>query len=306
MNQLEAQRLAFESQFGSLESMGFQDKTKSITQEEASTSESDAEASAVSSEPAHGSEEFSGDEYDSELDDGRVEEALQPSASRAPRVVSFKNAHSYDEFRPSKKEQRLVRSGKAPRVVSETSGKPTAAPESDDDETENLQNDIELQRFLKESHLLSAFQGNSDSHEDLHGKARARTMEARLQSLSQINAVKNRKLEKMPMNVRKGMVQKHVGRISKHEAEARDAGTVLSRVRNGEFRRIDATYTRDIERRIGRGTSAAASANSGSTGNARQRGLKIHSVGRTTRHGLKISASEIARVTGGPKNRRRR
>ena len=78
MNQLEAQRLAFESQFGSLESMGFQDKTKSITQEEASTSESDAEASAVSSEPAHGSEEFSGDEYDSELDDGRVEEALQP------------------------------------------------------------------------------------------------------------------------------------------------------------------------------------------------------------------------------------
>nr|4QMF_A Chain A, Protein FAF1 [Saccharomyces cerevisiae S288C]4QMF_C Chain C, Protein FAF1 [Saccharomyces cerevisiae S288C] len=46
-------------------------------------------------------------------------------------------------------------------------------------EAENLQNDLELQQFLRESHLLSAF--NDDQ---VIGKARSRTLEMRLNRLS--------------------------------------------------------------------------------------------------------------------------
>lgn len=263
---LEAQRRAFERQFGSLESMGFDDKTK-----ESNEVESEIE-SEVSSES----------EIESEIE---IEEP-QPQ----PRVIKF-NGPS-DEYVPiSQKEQKMLRSGKPLRKAKETN--PTVEePEDEDLERENMKNDIELQRFLKESNLLSAL----DTDDSATGKARSRTMEMRLRELSATNGseTKLNKLEKMPIQMRKGMVDKHLQRIKKHETEAREGGIVLSRVKRGQFRKIDKTYRNDIERRIGTNIKKKESV----VGKRRQRGLKIQSVGKSTRNGLVIAKHEIARING--------
>lgn len=308
LRQLEVQRAAFEAQFGSLESMGFEDKTKTEIVDEEEGSESEEEQSS-GSESFHG---FSEDEGGSQDEEESEEEEQQPREverqRRGPKVVKFQETET--DYKPSKKEQRLIRSGKVPtlQAIEKASASAKAnANDSDSDpdqEQENLRNDIELQRFLKESHLISAFQTDKNTIHDseLHGKARARTLETRLQSLSATNAVRQRTLETVPMNIRKGMVKKHNERITKYESEARDAGTVLSRVSRGEFRRIDATYKKDIERRIGRHTAAGKRAQAGGrdgrSGPKRDFGLKVQTVGRSTRNGLKLSAADIAKIRG--------
>lgn len=309
LRQLEVQRAAFEAQFGSLESMGFEDKTKTeVVEEEDSESE---EEQSSGSESFHGfseEEEGSQDEESQEEEEQQLREVEVERQRRGPKVVKFQETET--DYKPSKKEQRLIRSGKVPtlQAIEKASASANAnANDSDSDpdqEQENLRNDIELQRFLKESHLISAFQTDKNTIHDseLHGKARARTLETRLQSLSATNAVKQRTLETVPMNIRKGMVKKHKERITKYESEARDAGTVLSRVSRGEFRRIDATYKKDIERRIGRHTAAGKRAQAGGRGGRsgpkRDFGLKVQTVGRSTRNGLKLSAADIAKIRG--------
>lgn len=302
LRQLEVQRAAFEAQFGSLESMGFEDKTKTEVVEENSESE---EEQSSGSESFHG---FSEEEGGSQDEEDSEEEEQQPREverqRRGPKVVKFQETET--DYKPSKKEQRLIRSGKVPtlQAIEKASANASDSDSDPDQEQENLRNDIELQRFLKESHLISAFQTDKNTIHDseLHGKARARTLETRLQSLSATNAVRQRTLETVPMNIRKGMVKKHKERITKYESEARDAGTVLSRVSRGEFRRIDATYKKDIERRIGRHTAAGKRAHAGGrpgrSGPKRDFGLKVQTVGRSTRNGLKLSAADIAKIRG--------
>lgn len=315
--QLEIQRKAFEAQFGSLEAMGFEDKTKNETQENSSSvesQESEQEDGDNSSDEAESDASFHGFSDD----ESSAKQKAAHGASRAPRVIKFGGVT--DAYvPPSKKEQKLLRLGKAPvrkESESEEDGRSGARHGGSDGEgnveAENLHNDLELQRFLKESHLLSAF-GSTPSGADLtlqtmdnveykddavFGKARARTLEMRLQNLSSANG-RSRKLEKVPMNIRKGMVQKHTKRIQQHEREARDAGVVLSKVKKGEFRKIDRTYRNDIERRIGSGQSAVDPQRI----KHRQRGLQVNSVGRSTRNGLIISSQEIKAITGssGPK-----
>lgn len=261
---LEIQRSAFERQFGSLESMGFQDRTKHRAEPE---TDSNSEQ----------------DEQDSGSD---VESEQEPQ----PRVIRFSGPA--DEYvPPSKKEQRLLRSGTPLRAA-----KKNHPPPSDDEdqhlERENLKNDIELQRFLKESNLLSALH----TDDSLAGKARSRTLEMRLRELSATNGseTKLNKLEKIPIQIRKGMVEKHLQRIKKHETEARDGGVVLSSVKRGQFRKIDKTYRNDIERRIGTSIKKKQTL----ANKRRQRGLKIHTVGKSTRNGLVITKHEISKING--------
>ncbi|SCU83796.1 LAMI_0C04720g1_1 [Lachancea mirantina] len=307
--QLEAQRKAFEAQFGSLESMGFEDRTK-IDNLGSEKSED--------SEDGDNGEGESENESDSNWDsfegfsDDEIQQSDEKFQERKPKVIKFQDpTDSYAP--PTKQEQRLVRSGRAPKsALAESRAAQMAESkrvdsEDMDTEAENLKNDLELQRFLKESHLLSAFRSGSSGadltmktidsaeyHDDaLQGKARARTLEMRLNNLSATNG-QNRKLEKVPMHVRKGMVNKHVKKIAKFEEDAREGGIVLSRVKKGEFRKIGATYHKDIERRIGQSIAMKESQRSAK----RHRGPKIHSIGRSTRNGLVISQEEIRRING--------
>lgn len=280
---LEVQRRAFEAQFGSLESMGFEDKTKRADENETSDESSNDDGREDSDEREDDSEDESQDEEDEEqeYEDEVTEEKSQP------RVIKFQGPS--DEYTPiSKKEQRLLRSGKPLRQ--ERNSEPVEESSEDD---ENLQNDIELQRFLKESHLLSALgNGAANVNDDsVIGKARARTLEMRLRGLSETNG-RSTTLEKMPVNVRKGMIKKHRKRIEKHETEAKEGNVVLHNVKKGHFRQIDHTHRNDIERRIG----SSIKKQQEQRNKRRQRGLRIQSVGRSTRNGLRISQRDIDRI----------
>ncbi|KAL3232954.1 Protein FAF1 [Nakaseomyces bracarensis] len=314
--QLELQRQAFEAQFGSLESMGFSDKTKELDSEsEESGSETDNDTSSGSEEDgvvdgSEEEEEFAGFSSGSE-------EEKSDKPKKQPRVIKF-SGPSDTYIPPSKKEQKLLKSGKTlnknRRLLEED---PEEKKENDEDEegaleAENLKNDIELQRFLKESHILSAFNSTSSGasltldglkdtsiayqDDEVMGKARARTLEMRLNNISQVNGHEKKisKLEKVPMHIRKGMVDKHVQRINKYEEDAADAGIVLSKVKKGQFRKIQSTYVKDIERRIGKSIKTKDQEKS----KKRTRGLKIQSVGRSTRNGLVLSPEDIAKING--------
>ncbi|SCV04395.1 LAME_0H18096g1_1 [Lachancea meyersii CBS 8951] len=316
--QLELQRKAFEAQFGSLESMGFEDKTKNQTVDEMSDSDESQKSEAETGSESEGERSFQGFFDDDEVEQSSYSQEKKKRQSRQvqhqPKVIKF-DGTSDAYVAPSKKEQKLVRSGKAPknsltesRLQEELEEGSEGDDEAADVEKDNLQNDLELQRFLKESHLLSAFGQNTHSGADLtletmnnveyrddqvFGKARSRTLEMRLKNLSSVNG-KSHKLEKVPMNVRRGMVDKHIKRIKKHEHEAREGGIVLSKVKKGEFRKIDSTYRKDIERRIGTKNASSDAQRRAK----RQKGIKVSSVGRSTRNGLIISPEEIRRING--------
>lgn len=282
-DELEVQRRAFEAQFGSLESMGFEDKTKRAEESETSDESSNDDGREESDEREDNSEDESQDEEEKEEDD---EDEVSEEESQ-PRVIKFQGPS--DDYTPiSKKEQRLLRSGKPLRQ--EKSSEPV---EESSEEDENLKNDIELQRFLKESHLLSALgNGTANVNDDsVIGKARARTLEMRLRGLSETNG-RSTTLEKMPVNVRKGMIKKHRKRIEKHETEAKEGGIVLHNVKKGQFRQIDHTHRNDIERRIG----SSIKKQQEQRNKRRQRGLRIQSVGKSTRNGLRISQQDIDRI----------
>lgn len=326
LKMLELQRQAFEAQFGSLESMGYEDKTKEGDDSESSDVDSFSGGSDLSDkegsdESEQDEEQFRGFDEEDDVEDKSVSKSAD---IRQPKVIKFSGAND-TYVPPSKKEQKLLRSGKTlnkNRKLLESEGTETKPgdDEGEDMEMENLQNDIELQRFLKESHLLSAFNSATSgasltldglkdttvSYQDdeVMGKARARTLEMRLQNISKVNGDgrKISKLEKVPMHVRKGMIDKHVKRIKKYEEEAADAGIVLSKVKSGNFRKIESTYVKDIERRIGSSIKSKDLEKS----KKRTRGLKVQSVGRSTRNGLVISSEDIARINGSGKSKRRR
>lgn len=324
MKQLEQQRLAFEAQFGSLEDMGFEDKTKNIVTE---SQDVDSESNNNSQDESENEsdESFTGfDEddntIDAKIDEKNVREELRPTSSekevRKPKVIKFEGfTDTYSK--PTKREQKILNTGKS--LISSKSYESEPEEEENDEsnvpEAENLKHDIELQRFLHESHLLSAL-GNNDSYsgadltlktisnndvvayqdDKMFGKVRSRTLEMRLKNLSDINGHEKKinRLEKVPMNIRKGMVNKHQKRINRYEQDAKDGGIILSKVKKGQFRKIDSTYKKDIERRIGSSIKSQDK-----TRNARrERGLPINSVGRSTRNGLIISKEEIMKVNG--------
>ncbi|SMN19963.1 similar to Saccharomyces cerevisiae YIL019W FAF1 Protein required for pre-rRNA processing and 40S ribosomal subunit assembly [Maudiozyma saulgeensis] len=330
MKQLEEQRKAFEAQFGSLESMGFDDKVKEgVENAESSISEEDESEEEIET----GSSEES-DEEDEEVNTA-IPIFEEKSSSKGPRVIKF-NGPSDTYIEPSKQEQKMIRSGKTLRQLNIAEQRKQLLEEqkrqnskSDEEEEEqNLENDIELQRFLKESHLLSAFNqsggdGNNDGSsgvdltlksmndtnvvyqdDQVSGKSRMRTLEMRLDQLSQTNGHSNKinKLEKVPMNIRRGMVKKHVKRIKQYEQDAADGGIILSKVKKGQFRKIEATYKKDIERRIGQSIKSQDKEKQ----TKRQRGLKIQSVGRSTRNGLIISKDDISRIGGTVNNHKRK
>ncbi|CAI4039736.1 hypothetical protein SMKI_09G1440 [Saccharomyces mikatae IFO 1815] len=326
IKQMELQRKAFESQFGSLESMGFEDKTKSIETKEDVNSSSDGEndssddANDFSDDNREGS--FSSSEENSHDSSVDIEQDSKPKTR--PKVIKF-SGPSDVYIPPSKKTQKLLRSGKTLSQINKKLESAEVKEEKEDEtlEAENLQNDLELQQFLRESHLLSAFSNSGNSSADsgvsltlqsigggnddgiiyqddqVIGKARSRTLEMRLNRLSRVNGHEEKisKLEKVPMHIRKGMIDKHVKRIKKYEQEAAEGGIVLSKVKKGQFRKIESTYKKDIERRIG----GSIKAKDKERGTKRERGLKISSVGRSTRNGLIVSKRDIARISGSDK-----
>lgn len=297
---LEQQRRAFEAQFGSLESMGFEDKTKHISAEPSDEENASEESFQGFSDKEEEEEDDDDDESDDEEqeDDEDIDDVkyTAPSVKRsAPKVIKFQDPSGTYEP-PSKKEQKQLRSGRSLRDTPlQQNDKDSDNDDSDSDadtERQNMKNDVELQKFLQESHLLSAMDPSTEPNSQIYGKTRARALEMHLNHLSTTNG-NAPKLEKVPMHVRKGMIRKHLHKIQRHEEEAKDAGIVLSKTKKGQFRKVGSTYKNDIERRIGTSIKSKEQKRKAH----RQRGLKVQSVGKSTRHGLKISPKDIDRIS---------
>ncbi|CUM52609.1 uncharacterized protein AC631_00635 [Debaryomyces fabryi] len=303
---LEVQRKNFEAQFGSLETMGFEDKSKgnaNILSDE----ENQDEAQDEYEFKGFVSNDESGSDLDNDMDSSEESVSEEEETRAAPKVVKI-NDHNHTTNGPviSKADKKLLRSGRAPtlaeiaRKEQELEKKNKKSKQAVQEDEDNLENDLKLQRLLQESHILAnkvEYSGADVTLQTLDfeaptGNARKRTLDSRLRSISSINSSTKglpKTLEKMPMSMRKGMIASRERQIAKYEEEARNAGIILSKVKKGELRDIKqgkgSTLASD---RLGTGKKAPK--------RIRDRGLKINSVGRSTRNGIIISQQEIDKV----------
>ncbi|OBA24007.1 hypothetical protein METBIDRAFT_35940 [Metschnikowia bicuspidata var. bicuspidata NRRL YB-4993] len=318
---LEIQRRNFEAQFGSLESMGFLDKT---VQPEDSSSESEHSASGSGGSSSGDEDKFGGFDSASEEDSsdlpgptsqrGKLSVTPKIGSVAKPKVVLL--TEQFTPLAPPKKDRRLARSGRVPtireqeekqRQLSKLTKKQQQQAAKED--LENLENDLKLQRLLSESHILAHNVEHSGADLTLQtidyeapvGNARRRILDQRIREAAAVNSATRglpKKLEKMPMGMRKGMIRARDNRVADYEREAKEAGIILSRVKKGEVRNLDqgrgATLVSD---RLGVGKKEGR--------RIRDRGLRINSVGKSTRNGLRISQLEIDRVNN-MGNRRRK
>ncbi|KAF3992106.1 hypothetical protein FT663_02423 [Candidozyma haemuli var. vulneris] len=309
MKALEIQRRNFEMQFGNLEDMGFVDKSKaeaSSSEEEVEDDEGD-EDDEVDEEEASESEE-NGSSSESESEESDSEEEV------APKVVRL-DADSHIPTQASREDKKLLRRGRAPTLAElqkrkaeqEKLTKKQQAQAAKED-SENLDNDLKLQRLLSESHILAHNMEHSGAdltmqtidYEAPVGNARRRILDQRIRAASATNSRTKglpEKLEKMPMKLRKGIINARERRVADYEKEAREAGIVLSKVKKGQLRDLES------------GKGATASSDRLGVGKkqknrVRDRGLKINSIGKSTRNGLRISRDEISRINNGGKRRR--
>lgn len=237
----------------------------------------------------------------------------------APIVVKFEDKYATPSAsKPTSTEKKLRRSGK-PLTLAELKRKKNEALRQQESSgkgkegfsAEELKEDIDLQRLLNESHILKNLadeRRNTASGAELTlrtlndpviGKARVRTLDARMEQISSVNGDQKKlhHLEKMPMKIRQGMIKAQKARIAKHEQEARENGIVMSVNKKGQFRKLDndrAFISKD--KLIGKGSIRKKS---------KDRGLKVQSVGRSTPNGLVLSSKDIAKIQG-PQSRRRR
>lgn len=309
MKALEIQRRNFEAQFGSIEDMGYKDKSKAQDKdcdEEDSDSEEDNIPNHLTKD-SDDEDDFSGFGSNASLSSDEEEDDEESEQEVKPKVIKINDSFSTPPPSITNAERKIVRSGRAPTLaemakkeqeLSKMTKKQQAKAAKEDDE--NLENDLKLQRLLKESHILANQLDYSGAdltlqtidYEDPTGKARRRALDSRIRSLAANSSSTGglpKTLEKMPMNMRKGMIKSNERKVAQYEQEAKDAGIILSKVKKGDFRDLN------------QGKGSTSSSDRLGTGNKvekkhRQKGLKINAVGRSTRNGLVISQNDIDRI----------
>ena len=140
--------------------------------------------------------------------------------------------------------------------------------ESPDEEALNLQNDVALQRLLRESNLLSEYANKEDP-----GRLRHLTLDARISHLGGKEATKGN----VPLRIRQGIQNAKKTREEKKEKESREAGIVMATKQKSKVQK------------------------------PRERGLRTPaSVGKFKNGMLKINEREIRRVNNSGSNAGRR
>lgn len=130
---------------------------------------------------------------------------------------------------------------------------------------ENLQNDLALQRLLKESHLLES--GTSDLNPT--GKNRHKALDLRLQALGAKKSIFEQK--KMPKSHREGIQNKIIKTEANRRREARENGIILEKP---VFKQQK------------------------SSGKRRERGIGAPAVGKFSGGTLKLSRHDLASIQG--------
>lgn len=144
----------------------------------------------------------------------------------------------------TKREMRAYLSSRPPDAVSTAGGKPRAKQKqggdgNDDPQNEDsrslLANDLELQRLISESHILSATNPFNSAGSGAHGpskafsegRTRALTTDLRLQKLGSEGSIFRQ--QKMPMAMRQGISGAKASREEKRRREAKENGIILER-----------------------------------------------------------------------------
>ncbi|KAL2432518.1 hypothetical protein ABEF95_012217 [Exophiala dermatitidis] len=170
-------------------------------------------------------------------------------------------------------------SSKPPKEVEQSAKKkPKQQPEEEDEsEALNLKHDLDLQRLLKESHLLEEAKASSTL-----GAHRHKAVDMRLQSLGSKGSLFQQ--EKMPLTHRKGILAKAASREAFRRQEARENGIIL-------------------ERPSGKPKSSQS---------RRERGVDVPAVGKFRGGTLKLTKKDVVNIQGanhsggrGSKGRRR-
>jgi hypothetical protein len=177
----------------------------------------------------------------------------------------------------SKAEMKAFMSSKPPTSTAAPKKSLTGKKSPDDAhlaESNNLRNDLDLQKLLRESHLLSASSsGVSTSTLSATGIARHKSTDLHLQSLGAKGSVFSQK--KMPMAQRKHMIQKARLTDEKRRAEAKEAGIILERPTMNKL-----PGKRDESRK-------------------RDKAVGLPSVGRFRGGTLSLSKKDVRSITGG-------
>lgn len=144
-------------------------------------------------------------------------------------------------------------------------------PEDDESEVTNLKHDLDLQRLLKESHLLEQAKVSS-----VPGSHRHKAVDMRMQTLGSKDSLFTQ--EKMPLSHRRGIAAKAVSREALRRREAKENGIILEKV-------------------TGR---------SKPNGVRRQRAVDVPAVGRFRGGTLKLSKHDVLDIQGSGQSGKRR
>ena len=198
-------RKAFEAKFAPLDIEPVRTKAQKI-EEPAEELEEDSDWSGISSE----------DEMDT---------------ANGVQVFDYTSTHQ-PHTKASKSELRAFMSAKPPLLSATTTTKSAPKPKNEDDSVESahMKNDLELQKLLRESHLLSA---NAPTYSTRTGStretndARHKLTDLHMQSLGAKKSIFTQK--SMPMSHRKGINAKTKMRDDKRRAEAKENGITLEK-----------------------------------------------------------------------------
>ncbi|KEF61428.1 uncharacterized protein A1O9_02994 [Exophiala aquamarina CBS 119918] len=161
---------------------------------------------------------------------------------------------------PSRNEQ--TRNGIIP-------GKRAEKEADDESEAQNLKHDLDLQRLLKESHLLEQAKAST-----VVGSHRHKAVDMRMQSLGSKDSLFTQ--ERMPLSHRRGIAAKAASRQALRRREAKENGIILERA----------------------GGSSTSTGKSKSNGIRRERAVDVPAVGRFRGGTLKLSKHDVLDIQG--------
>lgn len=226
---------AFEKKFKPLE------KDEKDEKAQKSSSEGDEEVDDEEDSDESHEEDLSGsggeDDDFSGFSSDNSDSAQQSTQPRKPQIEIIEDKTYQRPDRAS--EKRLKKGFMSSRVPSQqqqsthkstaTTSKETDKEAPADDDSTNLQNDLALQRLLKESHLLdpTTFSATGTASSAPEGAARLRAFDMRMRDLGGKKSHLDQ--EKMPIAFRKGMVAKAGEREGKRRTEAKENGVILER-----------------------------------------------------------------------------
>ncbi|KAI5465672.1 hypothetical protein BGZ63DRAFT_420221 [Mariannaea sp. PMI_226] len=232
-------RRHFEAQFAPLPG------TKTKTSKTAPSNQDEDDDSDDDSDDLDEVEEGSQDDEEEDEDEwGGVSEEEEDEAATTIEVVDHSSAQPPTPTTMSKRELKAFMSSRPPdQTTFETQTSATTKTSSSsslpEDAPSLLAQDLELRRLLAESHLLrpaltsSGIAVNPKSFAS--GRTRQKATDLRVQALG--SSISIHKQEKMPMNMRKGIVATASAREAKRRKEAKENGIILEREASKKPRR---------------------------------------------------------------------